>query len=312
MSAERPVVFSRTKLLEITEERLVLEIPRGLASWWMIVWATACSLAAPAVLLSLKADGAPSSWLAGVAIAGGSMVILPWNWMQGIGFGWSRLAPVTGRVELRRSGQGTFVLHLGQEPEAPSTRRGLFFLDWQGIRTLVLVVGHRVASIAHYLQTGGSGVNWRELGEWDQGCAELARGARAVEQTWKVRSVVPLVHAVLRVLDVGPQPEVTGEPWLGAKSFVLWFFSWVALGGLHVAALLWLVGHPSPLGALGPVSSGLILGAVLLVPDVWLFTWQLRRAWIEPLNRKADEMLAIASASDRPSFSLDQDQGAVR
>src|SRR3954471_20477196 len=153
MSAERPVVFLRTKLLETTEERLVLKIPRGLASWWMIVWAAACSLAAPAVLLSLQADGAPSTWLAGVAIAGGAMVVLPWNWMQGIGFRWSRLAPVSGRVELRRSGQESFALRLGHEPAEPSTRRGLFYLDWQGIRTLVLVVGDRLVSIAHYLQT---------------------------------------------------------------------------------------------------------------------------------------------------------------
>jgi len=297
MSAERPVVFLRTKLLEATEERLVLKIPRGLASWWMIVWAAACSLAAPAVLLSLQADGAPSTWLAGVAIAGGAMVVLPWNWMQGIGFRWSRLAPVSGRVELRRTGPGSLALRIGQEPEEPSTRRGLFYLDWQGIRTLVLVVGHRVVSIAHYLRTGGSDVNWRELGEWDRGCAELARGARELEQTWKVHSVVPLVHAVLRVLDVGPQPEVTGEPWVGAKSFVLWFLSWIALGGLHVGALFWLKSHPSPLDTLGPVSGGLILGAVLLVPDVCLFAWQLKRVWIEPLNRKADEMLALASAS---------------
>jgi hypothetical protein len=162
MSAGRPVVFLETHLLEATEERLVLKIP----------------LAAAAVLLHLKAGGAPSNWLAGTAIVGGGMAILPWHWMQGIAFGWSRLRPATGRLELRRSSAGGFSLRLDQKAEEMSVRRGLFYLDLQGICTLVLVVGRRVVSVAFYLQTGGSGVI----------------GPRSANGTRAVRSL-PAAHA---------------------------------------------------------------------------------------------------------------------
>jgi hypothetical protein len=38
-----------------------------------------------------------------------------------------------------------------------------------------------------------------------------------------------------------------------------------------------------------------VIGAVLLLPQAWFFHRHLKRMWIAPLNRKAEEMLALSS-----------------
>jgi len=294
MKSERPVVFLRTKILEATPENLVLKIPRGLPSWWMLVFSVACACAAPAVLLSMKAGDAPTGWVIGVAFVGGGITMLPWAWMQGIAFGWCRLAPVHGRLALRRSVQGDFSLQIAKEAEEQSAQRGLYYLDYLGINTLVLVVGQRLASVAYFLKTGASGIDW-SFGEWDKGRAELGRGAHVLENTWPPRSVVPLVHAILQVLNPGPQPLIEGEAWPGCKTSLVFFFGMFALPLSHVAALCWLEGHANLLDGLGPSPGGLLVAAVLLLPHAWFFYRHMKRVWIDPLNLKAEEMVALSS-----------------
>jgi len=49
----------------------------------------------------------------------------------------------------------------------------------------------------------------------------------------------------------------------------------------------------NPLPSLDSVIAGLILGAALLVPDVLLSAHHMRRFFIGPLNRKAEEMMSL-------------------
>jgi len=37
------------------------------------------------------------------------------------------------------------------------------------------------------------------------------------------------------------------------------------------------------------------VAAVLLLPHAWFFYRHMKRVWIDPLNRKAEEMLALSS-----------------
>ena len=256
MTSERPVVFSRTTILEATEQRLVLRIPRQAPSWWVAVGSAVLAVIGPALLFFLMRAEAPANWLLGVAIFAGAPFMMPWGFVQGTAFWWCRLAPLAGKVELERSKTDGFLLRVDGKVEGRSMRRGLYCLEWRGINTIILVVGSRVASLAFHFKTGASGIDWNKVGEWDRGRAELARGGSVMEETWPKRSLVPLVQAVLRTLDLGPQPEVRGEPLGGGCTDVLLFAACMfGLPALHIAAMLWLMEHPNPLLQASPIAS---------------------------------------------------------
>jgi len=298
MSTPRPVVFYRTTLLEVSDEMLVMKIPGGWFSTWFFFTGIVLACAAPAVLLYLEARGAPDLWLIVTLVLGGIIVMMPWNVVERVALAWSRLAPARGHVALRRADDGTYALTINGRVEARSRRRGLFFLDEQGVNVLVLVIGDRATTIATYVQTGSSGMNW-SFSQFDQGRVELAHGANPFTDTWPARSVVPLVRAVSQVLQLGPQPAIAADGGLGIKATLATIFWILGLPVFHLIALTWLKANPHVGEAVPLLSRGFLLGVLLVLPDVWILSRHLKRSWLDPFNRKADEMVNHARAASR-------------
>jgi len=301
-TGKKPSVFWGAKILEASDERVLLKLPRRDSGRWTLVLALALAWAAPAVLLYLKSIGVTdSAHIAAVIGLGGVIVLLPWLWLKEIAFHWSRLAPLTGEIELRRHGDEVLLRTKAHGDEA-SARRGLFFFEFESINTLVLVVGSKVASVTYYVRNVGGGLNWNEIGQWDAARAALVSGSRAVEDNWTPRSVVPLVHAMLRVLELGPQRAVSPDYGHGCGYMFGLMFLFLALPLLHGLVLAGLDKYGNPLAPLGPVASGVVIGAMLVIPHACLFIWNVRRFWLRRLNRKGAEMVALCQMrEDRPS-----------
>jgi hypothetical protein len=291
---KKPSLFMGTRILEATDERLVLKILRFPSPLWVLVVALVAAWAAPGVLLYFKSTDAPRHWIDGAIFGGAGGLVFPWAWMQGISLRCSRLASLRGRVELRRETNGEFSLRVNGKPAISSRRRGLFFLENEGINALVLVVGGRTATISHFmLMTGGTNLNYREMGQWDVALADLARGSRGLDETWKADSVVPLVHAVLHVLNLGPQPEIETDFALGCLNVIALLLKWFTLPVVYGAILMWLDHHGNPLASMGPAPSALIIGTPVVALYLWMFFGYLKTVYIGPLNRKAEEMISL-------------------
>jgi len=293
MRNKNPSLFMGAKIRETTDERLVLKLPRLPTPTWTLLVGLAIVWAAPAALLTFKAMNAPEDWTAGAIAAGGTLGFFSWGWTENIALRWSKLAPLRGRVELRRLAGGQFSLSINGRPEQVSRRRGLFFLEYNRTTMLVLVVGRRVGSVSYFVKISGGGTDLRRTGQWDTARAELARGSQELEDRWAADSVVPLVHAILRLFDLGPQPETGGYDGLSCFSELVWLIKIFALAGFHAAALLWLDRHGNPLPSFNPMTAGLIFGAGLVVPYGLAFAHHVRRFFIGPLNRAAEEMMSL-------------------
>lgn len=297
MNRDNPSLFMGAKIREATEERLLLKLPRIPSPVWMLLVAVAICWAAPALLLYFKANNATVELTAWPVAVGGGIGLLAWSWSENLALRWSKLAPLRGRVEILRLPDGKFSLTIDGREKAVSDRRGLFYLQHERTIMLVVVIGSYIGSVSYFVEITGGGINFGRSGQWDKARAELVRGSQHLETPWPAESVVPLVQGILRVLDLGPQPDVQRDDGLGFLDTVFWFLKIFGLIGFHVTALIWLDHHGNPLPSLDPVVAGLILGAVLLVPDALVFVHHLRRFFIGPLNRKAKEMMALTAKS---------------
>jgi hypothetical protein len=103
---------------------------------------------------------------------------------------------------------------------------------------------------------GGGGINLWKDGQWDKARVELAGGSQEREGSWAPGSVVPIVHSIMRVLNLGPRSEVPPTDGLGCPAILVSLLQCLALAAFHVGALVWLEHHGNPLPSLTRSSPG--------------------------------------------------------
>ena len=293
-SMKKIYLFEGARILDATDDRFLLKLPRIPSPVWLFLLCYGAIWAGPAVLFYVTTVDPSSKWIDVPAPVAGLCACFAWACLENLALRWSKLAPLRGRVELRRLPAGNFSLSINGHPKEVSGRRGLFIFQHERTNVLVLVLGRRVNSLNYFVRlSGGGGIDpWKD-GQWDKARAELAHGSQEQEESWASGSVLPIVHSILRVLRVGPQSAVSPDDGLGCLGILASMSKCLALAGFHVGALLWLEHHGNPFPSFEPIAAGLMVGAALLLPDVLLSAHHMTRFFLGPFNRKAEEMISL-------------------
>jgi len=293
VSDERPPVFGGAQLREATDSRLVLLPPYRLAPEKILLGAALLVAAVPSLAAALVSQGRPPGSLLGLVCFGLIPAFMPWLYVTSLALWFSPFRPLVAPLVIHAGPE--VVMELGPASIA-SASRGLFFLQSQGINALVLRVGRRFVSVAHFFESSGSGeTNWERVGQWRE--ARLARelGDGHIDQAWPAQSLVPVVHGLIRVLRLGPQQVARGVPWMRTSAFLAWVLAFIFCIGLRIAGTLWFIWNVEsvarvlPLPPGGPL--GLVFGLVSLLPDVVLMAVLLKHLWLKPLRKQAQEWL---------------------
>jgi len=294
MSAERPPVFGGAQLREATDARLVFLPAVHLRPVKMLALAALLSALVPAVAVALLSQGSASRSVSALAFFGCLPAGMAWSYVATLALWFSPFRPLVTPLVVHAGPD--VVMELGPESIA-SASRGLYFLESHGaINALVLRVGRRFVSVAHFFNSGAGGrTDWEGLGQWREARLALERGDGRIDQAWPAQSLVPVVHGLIRVLRLGPQ-QVTGRlPSMRTSTFLAWIFAMFFCIGLRIASTLWFISNVDavarvlPLPPGGPL--GLVFGLVSLLPDVVLMTVILKHFWLEPLERQAQAWL---------------------
>jgi hypothetical protein len=226
--------------------------------------------------------------------------IWPW-WTVLFALQWSRMKPLVGTLVLERTSASPpgLVARVNGSIEGPTRQAAVLDVDDStDLRGVVLVVGSRVITLSHFVNTKDS--VYPERTQWKETVAALREGGRGAEPDLPAGerprgSAVPLVRALMRVLDQGPTlPSYLKEARPLSRS-LLAVGAMFACVGARIAESYWLDHHAELFAPLGVVVGGVMFGAVASLAELVVLSAFVRVLYADHYDRLADGLLALAS-----------------
>jgi hypothetical protein len=289
----RRMSLSGAALLESTDERLIVNIavrPRGR---WLVSGALVIACITSIVVLMRGARPTSIYGLAALQAVGAACVVSPWFFIRRIALDASRLAPVSGRLELRRVGFDEFRVAGGAGLEERSSTRGLFHVDCFGIETLVLVIGLRLITLAVDFRPLSLSRGRRDFLAWRRSQVELSRWKPLVGARFPPHWLNTLVGATMKVLGSDskvPIPNVQYTKPAETRPIIRWA---VALCVGELVGTWSLAAHFISCGLVGSLVVGTLLGALLALPQLWALRWHVNNDWVRFIDLSSEQLFAL-------------------
>jgi hypothetical protein len=299
--------FHGGDILAASDEHVVIQAAPGFDAWVRISIWTAIAMVPAVVVLTLHEGGKNVFAVDGDPI--GLVIVLlsnafspaAWsNWALEFALQWSRMKPLVGTLELERTSTWLGIVARWNGSVVGPTRNAAVFdvNDWTGMKCLVLVVGSRVITLGHFIERKGRFYSDRT--QWEDTVAALRQGTQRDVEDPRVRarptgSTVPLVHALIRVLDQGPTlANHLRDDAAFARSLagIALFFG---CPGLRVAEAYWLEQHAGIFASLGSVAGGILFGGLVAFAELVVLRTIVRSLYLERFNNMADMLAALAS-----------------